>query len=340
MSSPQSTTPHRRTRRSPVSAALLLAVVTAAASAFGVIRAADARVADVERIPGLEAVLVDDPKGPATNYLIIGSDSRDGSDPNDPDFDEIGDVGDVSGRRSDTIMVLRQEKDGNGAAIVSFPRDLLVTISDTGRQDRINSAYNRGPEVLAATIIDQFGIPIQHVVDVDFVGFKNLVDAVGGTTLCFEYPTRDTNSGLDQLPGCNRLDGVQALAYARSRNYEEFRDGDWRKDPTADLGRVQRQQGFIKTTVDATLDRLQTDPFLASELIESVSGSLRLDPGLDPIAVASTMRKAFSSGLNTYQLPVSSDTVDGKSILRLNDGADPIFDYFRGTGPLPAVEPG
>lgn len=318
---------------------MLLAIVVAAAGAFGVIRAANARVADVERIPGLEAVLVDDPKGPATNYLIIGSDSRDGADPNDPDFGNIGDTSDVSGRRSDTIMVLRQEKDGQGAAIVSFPRDLLVRISDTGREDRINSAYNRGPEVLAATITEEFGISINHVVDVDFFGFKNLVDAVGGTTLCFEFPTRDINSGLDQLPGCNELDGSQALAYARSRNYEEFRDGDWQKDPTADIGRVKRQQSFISTTVNATLDRLQTDPFLASELIESVGGSLRLDPGLDPIAVAGTLRKAFSSSLTTYQLPVRGDRVDGKSILRLNDGADPIFDYFRGTGPLPPVEP-
>ena len=319
---------------------MLLAVVVAVAGAFGVIRAANARVADVERIPGLEAVLVDDPKGPATNYLIIGSDSRDGADPNDPDFGRIGDTGDVSGRRSDTIMILRQEKDGRGAAIVSFPRDLLVRISDTGREDRINSAYNRGPEVLAATITQEFGIPINHVVDVDFFGFKKLVDAVGGTTLCYEVPTRDTNSGLDQQPGCNKLDGIQALAYARSRNYEEFRDNDWRKDPTADIGRVKRQQSFISTTVSATLSRLQTDPFLASELIDAVGGSLRLDPGLDPIAVAGTLRKAFSSGLTTYQLPVRGDTVDGKSILRLNDGAEPIFDYFRGIGPLPPVESG
>ena len=286
MSSTPSSVPYRRTRRSSIPIAMWLAFAVAIAGAFGVIRAANARVADVERIPGLEAVLVEDPKGPATNYLIIGSDSRDGADPNDPDFGMIGDTSDVSGRRSDTIMVLRQEKDGRGAAIVSFPRDLLVRISDTGREDRINSAYNRGPEVLAATITKEFGIPINHVVDVDFFGFKDLVDAVGGTTLCFEFPTRDTNSGLDQAVGCNRLDGSQALAYARSRNYEEFRDGEWRKDPTADIGRVKRQQSFISTTVDATLNRLQTDPFLASELIESVGGSLRLDPGLDPIAVA------------------------------------------------------
>ncbi len=235
-------------------------------------------------------------------------------------------------------MILRQEKDGNGAALVSLPRDLWVTVSGRNSQGRINSAYNDGPNVLAATITDEFGIPINHVIDVDFVGFKELIDAAGGTTICFDYATRDTNSGLDQQPGCNELDGVQGLAYARSRNYEEFRDGQWRKDPTADLGRIERQQNFIRATVDATLVRLQADPFLASELISSVSDSVRLDPGLDPFAAAGTLRKAFSSGFTTYQLPVSGTTINGNSVLLLEPGAEPILDYFRGVGPLPPAE--
>lgn len=235
-------------------------------------------------------------------------------------------------------MILRQEKDGNGAALVSLPRDLWVTVAGRNSQGRINSAYNDGADVLAATVTQELGIPINHVIDVDFVGFKELVDAVGGTTICFDYATRDTRSGLDQQPGCNELDGVQALAYARSRNYEEFRDGQWRKDPTADLGRIGRQQHFIATTVDATLQRLQADPFLASELISSVGDSVRLDPGLDPFAAAGTLRKAFSSGFSTYQLPVSGTTINGASVLLLDPGAEPILAYFRGVGPLPLPE--
>ncbi len=142
------------------------------------------------------------------------------------------------GRRSDTIIILRQEADGNGAALLSLNRDLWVTHADTERQQRINAAYNRGADVLAATITREYGIPINHVVDVDFFGFKDIIDTIGGTTICFDAPARDLNSGLDQEAGCNLLTGEQALAYARSRNYEEFRDGDWRKDGTADIGRV------------------------------------------------------------------------------------------------------
>jgi LCP family protein required for cell wall assembly len=328
--------PRRPRRRSSASLALLFAVLTAVGGAAGVIRAANERTANVQRIEGLDEILVA-VDGPAVNYLLIGSDSREGSDPNAADFGGIGDTADVQGRRSDTIMILRQEKDGNGAALMSVPRDLLVTIAGSGKQDRINSAYNDGADVLAATITQELGIPINHVVDIDFFGFKELVDAVGGTTVCFEFVTRDTNSGLAQEPGCNLLDGVQALAYARSRNYEEFRDSEWRKDPTADLGRIQRQQAFISTTVNATLSELQSDPFLASQLIESVSDSVRIDQGLDPISAAGTLRKAFGTGLVTYQLDVRGEDFNGKSILRLNDSSKPILDYFRGLGPLPAT---
>ncbi len=329
----------RRRVRTSAPLGVLFAVAMALVGSVGLISAADRRVGDVERIEDLEEVLqaVD---GPAVNYLLIGSDSRDGADPNDPDFGAIGNEATVSGRRSDTIMVLRQEEDGNGAALLSFPRDLWLTHADTGNQQRINATYNRGADVLAATITQNYGIPINHVVDVDFFGFKELVDTIGGTTICFEFATRDVNSGLDQQPGCNLLDGTQALAYARARNYEEFRDGQWRKDPTADIGRVQRQQNFISLTVDQTLDKLQSDPFLASELIDATTGSLRLDPNLDPLGAAGTLRKAFGSGFTTYQLPVDGATISGNSVLLLREAeAQPILDYFRGVGPLPPVAP-
>jgi len=326
----------RSRRRNSAPLALVLAIVVSVVGAAGVIRAANQRTADVQRIEGLEDILVA-VDGPAVNYLLIGSDSREGSDPGASDFGGIGDTNAVQGRRSDTIMILRQEKDGNSAALMSIPRDLLVTIAGTGKQDRINSSYNKGPDVLAATITQELGIPINHLVDIDFFGFKDLVDTVGGTTICFEFVTRDGNSGLFQEPGCNLLDGVQALAYARSRNYEEFRNGEWRKDPTADLGRIERQQAFISTTVAATLTKLQADPFLAPELIESVIGSVRIDTGLDPISAAGTLRKAFSTGLLTYQLDVRGETFNGKAILRLNDSSQPILDYFRGRGPVTPV---
>jgi len=327
------TTPRRRTS-APLG--VLFAVVVAITGATGVITAADRQVGSVDRIDNLEDILVA-VDGPAVNYLLIGSDTREGSDPNAADAGSIGSEADVTGRRSDTIIILRQEADGNGAALLSLNRDLWVTHADTGRQQRINAAYNRGADVLAATITQEYGIPINHVVDVDFFGFKDIVDTIGGTTICFDAPARDLNSGLNQEAGCHVLNGEQALAYARSRNYEEFRDGDWRKDGTADIGRVARQQQFISTTVNETLNELQSDPFLASELINVASDSLRLDPNLDPLRAAGNLRKAFSTGLASFTLPSDGANIDGNSVLILRDGpeAQTILDYFRGVGPLP-----
>jgi LCP family protein required for cell wall assembly len=302
--------------------------------AFGVIQAADSVSADVERIEGLELALT--PKdGPAENYLLIGSDTRENADPGAADFGGIGDVNAVSGRRSDTIMILRQEEDGNGASIVSLPRDLWVTIAGTGEQNRINAAYSKGTDVLAATITEEFGIPIHHVVDIDFTGFKDLIDAAGGVELCFWYATRDKNTGLDQQPGCNQVDGLQALQYARSRYYEEFRDGKWRTDPTSDLGRNKRQQDFLELAAESTIERLQSDPFMASRLIDAAAGTVRMDPDLDPVVAAGTLRKAFSNGLDKYQLPVTGVERNGMAVLLLADGAAPILDYFRGAAPPP-----
>jgi LCP family protein required for cell wall assembly len=318
--------------------ALVLAALVGTFGAFGVIRAANERTGEIQRIEGLEPVLTSQ-EGPARNYLLIGSDSRENSDPNSPDFASIGDEGAVGGRRSDTIMVLRQEADGNGAAVVSLPRDLWVDIAGRNSAGRINSAYSDGTGVLAGTITQELGIPIHHVVDIDFNGFKELVDAVGGTNVCFEYPTRDFNTGLDQQPGCRTLDGVQSLQYARSRYFEEFRDGAWRTDPRADLGRIERQQEFLQQAADGTIAQLQSDPFLASELIAAGSAAVRMDPGLDPVAAAGMLRKAFGTGLSKYQLPVIGVDRNGASVLLLDDGAEPILNYFRGLGPPPPVEP-
>ncbi len=326
----------RRRRRSSASIAALLAVIVGACGAAGVINAANSRTANVTRIEGLEDVL-QAKDGPAENYLLIGSDTRATADPDSPDFGGIGDTNAVSGQRSDTIMILRQEANGDGASLLSLPRDLWVPIAGRDSESRINSAYSDGTDVLAATITQNFGIPIHHVVEVDFSGFKEIIDATGGTEICFWYVTRDHNTGLDQQPGCHILDGMQALAYARSRHFEEFRDGRWREDPRSDLGRIERQQDFIEQTAKSVTARVQSDPFVASELIEAAIGAVSMDPNLDPVGAAGTLRKAFSAGVRKYQLPVYGTTKNGNAVLLIGDGAEPILDYFRGIGPPPPI---
>ena len=334
---------------------LLVIAVVATSAVVGLTRAADNRVAEVERVEGLSGLLagsvdadgnlvdengniLDDPVDlPSENYLLVGSDTREGISEDDPDFGVIGDTTVVSGRRADTIMVLRRERDG-GAAIVSLPRDLWVEIPGTGGSNRINAAYNGGAERLVVTVVETLGIPIHHYVEVNFVGFRNIVNELGGVTICFLYPTRDLKTGLDQPAGCNLLDGLQALAFARSRSYQEFREGKWQTDPTADIGRTQRQQQFISAAADGAVARLTDQPFASGDLITAVSASVKVDETLDPFLAAAALKQSYSGGLTRYSLPVYGDTVGSASVLRLGQGSAEILDYFRGIGAAPATE--
>ncbi len=317
---------------------ILIVVVIGVGGAAGVLRAADARTADVERIDGLESVLADvpgdDAQYPAENYLLVGSDSREGIAAGSDDYAYVGDSDLVGGKRSDTIMILRQERNG-GAALMSLPRDLWVEIAGTGKSQRINSAYNDGPERLAATVSQSLGIPIHHYVEVDFLGFKDIVDRIGGVDVCVTNAARDVHSGLTLQPGCQVLNGDMALAYARSRYYEEWDGTDWKMDPRADLGRIERQQLFIREAVNGLLHDLASSPFSAGDTIQAVTDSVRIDPRLDPIKAAQALRQAAQQGLHTYALPVYNDTVGDAAVLRLADGADALLAYFRGDGPAP-----
>ena len=191
--------------KSPIPTMLVVALVVAISTVIGLTRATNNRVAEVERIDGLAGLLagsvdadgnlvdengniLDDPVDlPTENYLLVGSDTREGISADDPDFGVIGDTGVVSGRRADTIMVLRRERDG-GAALVSLPRDLWLEIPGTGGSNRINAAYNGGADRLVATVVKTLGIPIHHYVEVNFVGFRDIVNELGGVTICFPYP--------------------------------------------------------------------------------------------------------------------------------------------------------
>ena len=157
----------------------------------------------------------------AQNFLITGADNGACIDPDSPYAGAFGDR-EGMGERSDTIMVLRVDPDADRVAVLSFPRDLYVDIAGSGSKSRINSAYRRDdPQRLIDTIFENFGIPIDHYIQVDFCAFKTLVDAVGGVAVPFEFPARDENTGLNvPTTGCFVFDGEHALAYVRSRHYE------------------------------------------------------------------------------------------------------------------------
>lgn len=253
-----------------------------------------------------------------TNYLVVGSDSRDGikdTDPNAGAF--IGDI--TEGKRTDTIMVLRVT--GSGTSLLSIPRDLWVTNPATGELGRINSVYQSGPAALIEAV-KGLGIPVNHYLEIDFVNFGKLVDSVGGIDLEFAAPARDTHSGLD-VPnaGKNHLGGEQALAYVRSRYYEQFVDGEWQVDGTADLGRIERQRAFLQALMGKVSGA--RNPLTLMRVASTLGGGVKVDDAMtyfDALGLMWKLRGGFSPVTST--LPVTPRTTSGgAAVLELNPGA-------------------
>ena len=220
--------------------ATVAAILAAVGTAWGLQRYNDIQFLAVPTVEPAE-------EGTPSNWLLVGSDSREGIDPNDPNAGAfLGET--VEGKRTDTIIVARVDPEAQTIDLVSVPRDLWVPIAGTGENGRVNAAFNGegGEERLVSTIEDALGIEINHYAEVNFVGFQEVIDAIGGVPIWFDTPVRDPKTGLNvEAAGCHALGGSDALAFARSRSLE-YLDGDtWRTDPTGDLGRTARQQFLL-----------------------------------------------------------------------------------------------
>ena len=273
------------------------------------------------------------------NYLLVGSDTREGADPNSEDFGAIGDAGAAPGRRSDTIMVLRFDPKTGSAAILSIPRDLWVPIAGTGESNRINSAYTKGNDVLIETVEQNLGIPINHFIDVDFYGFKDLVDALGGVTVYFDLPTRDKNTGLRiTQPGCVTLDGINALRYVRSRHFAQEINGKWREDQSSDFGRISRQQDFIRKAAVKAFSTVNGNPLAVSDLVKAALKSVHPDASLNLTALADRLAALGAADIATFTLPAYPDTVGDAAVLRMKeDEAVALLSFFGGKPPPAAT---
>jgi LCP family protein required for cell wall assembly len=279
----------------------------------------------------------------AENFLLVGSDSRACIDPKSPEAGGFIDRGDT-GEQSDTIMVLRADPAAGQAAILSFPRDLLVKIAGTNRSNKINSAFAGGNvSRLVQTIELNFAVPIDHYVQVDFCSFKNIVDAVGGVKIPFAYPTRDLNTGLDvPEPACVSFDGTSALGYARSRHYQWSTDGGrhWQDDGTADRGRISRQQDFIKRVLQKAIDKGARSPQVAARLLDAGLKGVKLDSELrvnDLLSLAQQLRGFDPEKVRTFRIDGRGEMVGDQSVIRPlleNDLTRGILAVFRGQARL------
>ncbi len=304
------------------------------------------RASDIQRVE-LGRSLTDVPEEVAAgervlNILLVGSDSSAGLDPTDPV--QVGRQGE---RFGDVIIVAHIDERSSQLALLSFPRDLWLPLAGANRSDRINRAFEvGGPAMLIDTIEQNFDLPIHHYVNVDFAGFQGLVEAVGSVDVYFETPARDWNVNAKPEPrsqtgfivseaGCHALDPPTALAYVRSRYYQtQSADGTWVTDPTSDLGRIGRQQDFLKRLMYRAIDLGARNPFVLSDMVDTGLENVAIDESLTPqllVDLGSAYRSFDPATLQTYRFPVVDAEIDGNQVLEpVAAQAEPVLELMRG----------
>jgi len=239
--------------------------------------------------------------GSPTNFLLVGSDTRAGL--SDQELHRVGTEA-VAGQRTDTIILVHVSPRNKKAVMVSVPRDLKVNIPGHGT-DKINAAYAfGGPALLVKTIEQNFGVPVNHYAEVDFAGFLKVVDALGGVRLCNSTGHRldDRFANLHMAPGCQDMNGVQALAFVRARHID------------SDFGRIGRQQQFLRAVMDkvASKGNLVNLPKLV-RIANIVSDHMKTDDTLtttEAISLARRIGRLDSGSVDMRLYPSASAGID------------------------------
>jgi LCP family protein required for cell wall assembly len=289
------------------------------------------------------------------NLLVVGSDSRSGD--TGQAATSFGTAMAVGGQRSDTIKIFHIDPAAGTVRVLSIPRDTYVSTSGlaagTGLlgPEKINAAFNNGPEPLIETIQNTFGIPISHWIVINFDGVIDSVRALGGIALDFRYPVRDDDRGVNQSglaitqTGCQQLNGAQVLSLSRSRFYEYDEGGHWQFDPGSDLSRILRQNIVIEAMIAKA--KSTYNPLTLQSLISSVKGNIAIDDKLSLGMIYDLVERyhAFSpSHLQTWSLPTvpQRDTPAGDVELVATGPSDNYVDtitQFLGAAPGPTVTP-
>ncbi|MCB1255772.1 MAG: LCP family protein [Microthrixaceae bacterium] len=276
------------------------------------------------------------------NVLIIGTDNAEGIDKNDPVMKNRA----IGTSLADVIMILRVDPRDHSVKLLSIPRDSRVELP-SGRMGRINAAMAGvgGEANLVRTIKHNFGIPIDNYIQLDFLGFRKLVEVLGGVPVYFTTPVRDRNSGLAiSEAGCHVLNPDQALAYARSRHFYFYKDGKWRPDGSGDLGRITRQQDFIKRALRSAAEHGLRNPTTALSLVNAAASAVRMDSTLDVGTLVGLVRQFQDfnpDALQSMQVPTKYAPRGGVAYQDiLWDEAEGLLEQFRGVDDPQALKPG
>lgn len=273
-------------------------------------------------------------QGKGYNYLLVGSDSREGLTP--AQKRELH-TGSAAGRRTDSIILVHVPAGDGKPALVSIPRDSYVPIPGHG-SNKINAAFAiGGPRLLVATVEQVTGLRLDGYVEIGFAGFSSVVDSLGGVRICVPFPMNDPKAHINLTKGCQVLNGPNALGFVRARY----------SDPRGDIGRAERQRQFLAAIMHKALTPSTVliptrywsfSHAAAGGLIVGEDTSLR-----DALRVLSAMRAVSGDGALSLVVPIQSlnyQTSAGSSVKWDTARARALFTMLRDDVPLEAPPAG
>lgn len=280
----------------------------------------------LQKIDASPVVAVEDTAG--TNWLLVGSDSREGLTPEEQQQLHTGQ--DEGAQRTDTIMLVHMGS--SGTTLVSLPRDSYVYIPEhtdvdgnlqEQRRNKLNAAYSQGgAPLLVETVEFNTGLKIDHYMEIGFKGIRDLTDAVGGVDICVPQDYNDEKSNLNVKAGCQELDGVTALAYVRMRY----------ADPRGDIGRIERQQQYLGAVMKK-VSKVTTllNPIAMYQVSTAGTDSVILgeSDGIKDVARLGLAMRSIASGSGKIAtVPISdpaAETAAGSSVIWDKDAAIAFF---------------
>ena len=282
----------------------VLAISAVSALAFGTVTAS---INKIDVFSGIEKR--PEKKSTAMNYLLVGSDTREGLSKAELKALRVGSVATAAGKRSDTMLLVHISKAKDKAVMISIPRDTFALIpehtSKTGKlipavYSKINSSFNwGGAPLLIQTIEEMTELKIDHYIEINFAGFARIVDSIGGVEICTKKNINDPKSHLVLEAGVHTLNGIESLKYVRTREF----------DGMGDIGRMQRQQAFMSAVLrKATSAGVLLNPVTMASFINSALSAVTTDSELknsDLIALAKQMKSLSTSSVRTLTVPLS-----------------------------------
>ena len=283
----------------------VLAISAISALAFGTVTAS---INKIDVFSGIDKR--PEKKSTAMNYLLVGSDTREGLSKEELKALRVGSIATAAGKRSDTMLLVHISKARDKAVLISIPRDTFALIpehkSKSGKlipaaYSKINSSFNwGGAPLLIQTVEEMTELKIDHYIEINFAGFARIVDSIGGVEVCTKKDINDPKSHLILEAGVHTLNGIESLKYVRTREF----------DGLGDLGRMQRQQAFMSAVLrKATSAGVLLNPITMASFINSSLSAVTTDSELknsDLIALAKQIKSLSTSSVRTLTVPLSN----------------------------------